>query len=213
MAIWKPGASFGGRNAIAPALAVVAGSMLLIPSNYFGQAFSKSRDFTKTFGIVKPIDILEGRSSVTSIYWNKVLPYRFEVRPANSGAAAALAHEAAVFYKYYALGNVFAIDPLFRPKRILQVGLGSGEFPFVIKEVQTVEHVDMVELVPEVVEAYKKYSHPLIAQTVGHPKVSFHITDGRRFLQQAIAKGDKYDLIEIGITQLGSSGVSNMCRL
>jgi spermidine synthase len=200
----RPRMLLGYLAALAALLIVAA------PKDYFRQSFSAERDFVAAFRTSQPIISLEGRSGVTSLYANRDLPYRFEVRPSNSGAAAVLTHDAAAYYRYYSLAPALALDTQFRPRRILQIGMGAGEFPFVAKELPFVEKFDMVELVPEVVEAYGTWAHPAIRETLKHPKVTFHVTDGRRFMQNALARGDKYDFIEIGVTGLSSSGISNM---
>ncbi|MGI8527808.1 MAG: MFS transporter [Pseudolabrys sp.] len=206
------GAALGTYRGRAVSLSLAAALLVIIslPRDYYRQSFANARDFVPIISASQPVASLEGLTSVTSIYVNPATPYRYEVRPYNSGAAAVISHEAAVYYRYYSLAGPMILDPKFRPRRILQIGMGSGEFPFVAKELPFLERFDMVELVPEVVDAYRTYSHPAIKRTLTNPKVQFYVTDGRRFVQKALARGEKYDFIQIGVTGLASAGISNI---
>lgn len=170
----------------------------------------KNRGFVSYTGTSRPMNVIEGKTAVTTVYYNQMSRNRVEVRPYNSGAAAAIINEKAAYYGYYSLAVSQMLDPKFRPKRVLQIGLGAGEFPYVMKELPFVEKFVMVELSPEVVQAYETYSDPLIAATLKHPKVEFHVTDGRRYVQNALARGEKFDLIQVGIIGLSVAGSSNI---
>lgn len=192
-------------------VALVTFSMLMIPKDYYFQSRGAARGYMTYMGTNRPMDIIEGHTSVTTIYRNGIHKWRYEVRPNNSGASAAINNEHSVFYRYYSLAALQMADPSFRPKRVLLIGLGSGEFPYVMKELDFVEEFVIVELSPEVMKAYKEYSDPVIAQTTaGHPKVKVIKTDGRRYVQKALARGEKFDLIQVGIVGLSVSGASNI---
>lgn len=211
---WQSGGEGRGRGrAFSAAVASVILATILVPRDYYFSPLSDKRPAVKMIGADKPVAVLEGHTTVTPIFLNGHTKQRYEVRPFNAGAAAALIDEKSVYYQYYSLVVPQMADPEFRPKRILLIGLGSGEFPFVMKELDFVQEFVIVELAPEVLEAYEKYSDSRIAETLHHPKVKVHATDGRRYVQKALARGEQFDLVQIGILGLTRSGASNIYSL
>jgi len=203
----------GVRQLTAMTIAAVVLFTMMVPKDYFYQPLGAARPFVTYIGTSRPLAVLEGHTTVTSVFFNEKSRNRMEVRPFNSGAAAAIINENAVFYQYYSLAVSQMVDPNFRPRRVLLIGLGSGELPFVMKELPFVEQFVIVELSPEVLEAYERFSDPLIGQTLSHPKVEVHATDGRRYVQKALARGEKFDLVQIGIIGLSLAGASNIYSL
>jgi spermidine synthase len=78
-----------------------------------------------------------------------------------------------------------------RPERGLIIGLGTGESAGWLAEVDTIEHVDCIELEPGVVEVARILA-PHNFDVVNHPKVTIHVGDGREFV---LASKDTYDVI------------------
>ncbi len=90
------------------------------------------------------------------------------------------------------------VDPRFRPRRVLVVGIGSANFPWALREDAEVEELMMVELSCHVVELLRKYSDPEIVQAIDDPKVRFVWGDGRRYLERMASHGESFDVIQVG---------------
>ncbi len=111
----------------------------------------------------------------------------------------------------WALTRLMALDPQWRPQKVMQIGLGEGIFHYAMKELPFMERVDVVEISSEVIRAWEKYTKPkALAASFHHPKVNLAVMDGRRFLRRAVAAGEKYDMIQIGVQRADASGASNI---
>lgn len=185
---------------------------IFFPKDYFNQSFSSIREISKDIGKSHPIEIFEGRTSVAPVYFDQQFPFRLVIRPFGLRASAAILDKGRIGVPHNALAVPQALDPKFRPKKILELGLGSGEFPYAVKELSSVEKVVIVELNPEVIKAFNKYSAPEIKSIFRHSKIELNIMDARRYIQKSLDRGEKFDVIQIGVqTDLkGSAGVSNL---
>ena len=77
------------------------------------------------------------------------------------------------------------------PKHILIVGLGSGGTTYAVSR-HHVKRIDVVELVPSVVESATKYFTEVNHGVIHDPRVTIRVDDGRNFVLTA---RDKYDVI------------------
>ncbi len=87
-----------------------------------------------------------------------------------------------------------AVHP--RVKDVLVIGAGDGGVIRELTRYPDVEHIDMVEIDPLVVEVCKKYL-PKTACRLDDPRLSIHYEDGLRFIRSC---EDCYDLIIVDST-------------
>ena len=87
-----------------------------------------------------------------------------------------------------------AVHP--RVRNVLVIGAGDGGAVRELTRYPEIEHIDMVEIDPLVVEVCKKYL-PQTACRLGDERVSVHYADGLKFVR---ACEDKYDLIIVDST-------------
>ena len=73
-----------------------------------------------------------------------------------------------------------AVNPNIR--KILVIGAGDGGVVRELARYDTVEHIDMVEIDPLVVEVSRKYL-PQTAGALDDPRVSIHYEDGLRYVR------------------------------
>lgn len=79
---------------------------------------------------------------------------------------------------------------------VLVIGAGDGGVIRELARYPEIEHIDMVEIDPLVVEVCKKYL-PQTACRLDDPRLSIHYEDGVRFVRD---KHDRYDLIIVDST-------------
>ncbi len=82
------------------------------------------------------------------------------------------------------------------PKNILVIGAGDGGVVRELVKYPMVEHIDLVEIDPLVVEACKKYL-PLTACRLDDERVNIHYEDGLRYIRSI---EDRYDIIIVDST-------------
>ena len=87
-----------------------------------------------------------------------------------------------------------AVHPKVRD--VLVIGAGDGGVIRELARYPEIEHIDMVEIDPLVVEVCKKYL-PQTACRLDDPRLSIHYEDGVRFVRD---KHDRYDLIIVDST-------------
>ena len=81
-------------------------------------------------------------------------------------------------------------------QNVLVIGAGDGGVIRELTRYPDIEHIDMVEIDPMVVEVCKKYL-PKTAGKLDDPRVSIHYADGLRFIR---ACENRYDLIIVDST-------------
>jgi spermidine synthase len=98
------------------------------------------------------------------------------------------------------------------PEKILIIGLGRGDQAVLLKKVFPQARVEVVELLPAMVEELGLSGSPL-ALEIG-PQLEFHFGDGRRFLNRMRnkLKGD-FDIIQMGVLNASVSGAGNLFTL
>jgi predicted membrane-bound spermidine synthase len=103
----------------------------------------------------------------------------------------------------------FALDPGFRPRRVLVIGLGGAYWLYGLLQWDFVEQITVVELSDQVVEAVHDYSAPEIRSALSDKRVVVRTMDGRRFVNTLDAK-QKFDLIQVGTFDYRMAGSSNL---
>ena len=76
------------------------------------------------------------------------------------------------------------------PARIMIIGLGGGSMPTALHTVLPRTVIDTVEIDPAVVSVAKKYFNFKPDDTL-----RVHVADGRKFVQQALKEGRRYDIV------------------
>ena len=96
------------------------------------------------------------------------------------------------------LFRFFSDHPSVHPgvKRVLVIGAGDGGVIRELTRYHGVEHIDMVEIDPLVVEVCRKYL-PRTACRLDDPRVSIHYEDGLKFVRSV---ENEYDLIIVDST-------------
>jgi len=103
-----------------------------------------------------------------------------------------------------------------RPRKALLICFGMGATWNAARAHPELTQIDAVELVPGVVEAYRRFSDE--PESLQDPRARIHVTDGRNFL---LLSRDKYDLISVdppvpvysaGAVLLAAEGFFTSCR-
>jgi spermidine synthase len=95
------------------------------------------------------------------------------------------------------------------PRRALCIGTGTGMTAGSLLDFPSLEALDVFEIEPRVPEAtayFDEWNNGLI----GHPKVTFHLADGRNLLFRA---GERWDLITADPLHVWSKGSSDLYTL
>jgi spermidine synthase len=95
------------------------------------------------------------------------------------------------------------------PKRILIIGLGRGDQAVLLKKAYPDAEVDVVELLPSIVEEMRVRGSPLAKEIL--PSLNLFFADGRRFLNRvSLRNPGAYDLIQIGVLNVSAAGAGNL---
>ena len=94
------------------------------------------------------------------------------------------------------------------PQRVLVVGLGGGATAGAVAEYPGVD-VDVVELVPHVIDAARFFAH-VNGDVVNRPNVRLLVDDGRNFLLRAVRSGRRYDVITADVIRPHHAGAANL---
>jgi spermidine synthase len=95
------------------------------------------------------------------------------------------------------------------PKRVLIIGLGRGDQAVLLKKAYPEAEVDVVELLPSIVEEMRRNGSPLAKEIL--PSLHLFYADGRRFLNRmSVRKPQSYDLIQIGVLNVTAAGAGNL---
>ncbi len=161
-----------------------------------------------------PLEVSEDAFGVLSTYGIRnsrgELPRMLKAR-LNRSPTAGIMHKVDSFsLSRMNLAEIMAIRPSFRPKRILVIGLGSANFAYGLSHFAFVEKIIVAELSQAVIDTTLKYADPKIIAMLNSPKVELIKADGRRYVQQALRRGEKFDFVQIGTFHPRSAGSSNI---
>lgn len=197
------------------AVAVPLVAAVLMPWNYFYQSTGYLRAHFTSAGVmppdVNPVDVFEDREAVTAVVPDRDI---FHIRPF-WGNAAMTDPRPLAGVNAWSLSPLLIADPEFRPRRILQIGVGGNQFPLVMREHEFVEKVTVVELTHAVLLAHRKYGNAEMADPLDgkDPRIEYVVSDGRRFVQKALTRGETFDFIQIGVNNLKQTGTNNIYSL
>lgn len=197
--------SVGLRSSKFAATVVVTGVLVaaFIPQDYYRlfrlDAYRVSEVFEGKVGVVTV--------SPTSKFYSIVDISR-------TASASALVRDPSPGDEYQAWrwnhAELMALDPNFRPKRVLVVGLGHGYLPHALLDHPFIEEIVVVDLSQEIVDAVRQHTRTDARRIFSDPRVKILIADGRRYVQSAIKKGEKFDLIQIKINEPWHAGSGNL---
>ncbi|MGX1786828.1 fused MFS/spermidine synthase [Bosea sp. NPDC055332] len=183
--------------------AICIAAALVMPHDYY-KRFSFDR-----FNIS---EVVEGHNGVVSIvptsrFFTLAAMFRTE-----SGLAMHRYPEPSDNYQAWRINmaEAMAIDPTFRPKRVLVLGLGHAYGIRAMLDYEFVEKVVVVEISKEILDSARKYSTPDIARIFNDPRVEIVLEDGRRYIQKAYNRGERFDLVEDRINEPWRAGSSNL---
>ncbi len=185
------------------ALSVGIGAASLAPHDYY-QSFK--------LGDYSVIDVFEGRSGVATV----VPTSRFYtiVDMNRTASASAMKTDPVTADQYQAWrwnhSELMAIDPQFRPRNILVIGIGHAYLIDAMLDFGFVEKITVVDISSEIVSAVKKYTATSTKRIFSDPRVEIVIADGRRYVQSSIKQGKKFDLIQNKINEPWHAGSSNL---
>lgn len=184
---------------------VLAGcaAALLVPSDYY-------RSFR--LGDYAVADVFEGRTGVATV----VPTTRFYsiVDMNRTASASALQREPGPADQYEAWRwnhtELMALDPGFRPKDVLIIGIGHAYLVDALLDLDFIETITVVDLSSEIVAAVRAHTRTGTRRVFDDPRVEIVIADGRRYVQNALKEGKRFDLIQNKINEPWHAGSSNL---
>lgn len=191
--------SHSGRIAVA-ALAV---SAVLMPLDYY-RAFAFDR--------YKVDDVYEGTMGVATVVPADRFYTIIDIN--RTASASAMVHDPAPTDEYEAWRwnhtELMALDPGFRPKEVLVIGIGHAYLIDALLDLDFIENITIVDISAEIVRAVREHTRTSTARIFSDPRVNIVIADGRRFVQKALERGDAYDLIQTKINEPWHAGSGNL---
>ncbi len=194
--------SVGGGGAYVM-LAIGMVFALLIPRDYY---------YSFKFGNYQVTDVFEGRTGVATVVPTSRFYTIVDVNRTASASALNADPGPADLYEAWRWNHtdLMALDPTFRPKNILVIGIGHAYLIDAMLDLPFVEKITVVDLSAEVVEAVKKYTKTSAKRIFSDPRVEIIIADGRRFVHSAIKRGQRFDLIQNKINEPWHAGGGNL---
>ncbi len=94
------------------------------------------------------------------------------------------------------------------PRRVLILGGGEGATLREVLKHSTVKEAVMVDIDGEIVEFAKKYLEPMHRGSFNDPRARVVIMDGKKYVEKAIERGEKFDVVIMDLTDPYSSEVA-----
>ncbi|MBV6450552.1 MAG: Polyamine aminopropyltransferase [Anaerolineales bacterium] len=172
------------------------------------------RDYYMRFklGDYKPVKTYEGRNGVVTViptdrFYTIIDMFR-------TASASAIVRDPEPYEQYEAwrwnMSQMMALDPAFRPKRVLIIGLGHGYLVNALLDYDFVEEIIIVDISDEIVRAVKDYTGTPYQRMFNDPRVKIVIDDGRRYAQKALVLGERFDLIQNKVNEPWHSGSASL---
>lgn len=178
-------------------------AMALVPRNYYGKF---------ELGDYRVADVFEGRVGVATM--TPTSKFYSIIDMSRTASASALVRDPGPGDSYEAWRwnhtELMALDPSFRPRRILVIGIGHAYLPHALLDLPSVEEIVVVDLSPEVVGAVRKHTATSAGRVFTDPRVKIVIADGRRYVQSALKRGERFDLVQIKINEPWHAGSGNL---
>ncbi len=188
-----------GRGLVLVGLATI----VLVPLNFYGKF---------ELGGYRVSDVFEGRVGVVTV--TPTSRFYSIVDMSRTASASAMVRDPRPGDSYEAWrwnhSELLALDPTFRPRRILVIGIGHAYLPHALLDLPSVEEIVVVDLSPEIVDAVRKHTATSAQRVFTDPRVKIVIGDGRRYVQSALKHGEKFDLVQIKINEPWHAGSGNL---
>ncbi|MDP1723744.1 MAG: hypothetical protein Q8L85_03490 [Alphaproteobacteria bacterium] len=172
------------------------------------------QDYYKTFklGGYSVTDVFEGRTGVATVVPTSRFYTIIDINRTASASALNADPVPSDMYQAWRWNHtdLMALDPTFRPKTILVIGIGHAYLIDAMLDLSFVEKITVVDISSEIVEAVKKYTKNSSKRIFNDPRVEIVVADGRRYIQSAIKRGDNYDLIQNKINEPWHAGGGNL---
>lgn len=188
-----------GYGSIVMTMALV----LLIPKNYYERFHLGDYQVDEVYeGVNGVVTTVETSRFYTIVDMNR------------TASASAIVHNPQPGDLYEAwrwnLTDLLVLDQSFRPQNILIIGIGHAYLIDALLDLPFVESIVVVDLSAEVVEAVRDNTRSSTMRVFTDPRVEIVIADGRRYVQQALASGVRFDLIQTKINEPWHAGSSNL---
>lgn len=108
------------------------------------------------------------------------------------------------------LSELFALDPDYRPRNALIIGIGHAYLIDALLDNPFLQKITIVDISDEVVSAVRDATMTSTKRVFADPRVEIVIADGRRYVQQALAEGRTFDLIQTKINEPWHAGSGNL---
>jgi hypothetical protein len=171
-------------------------------------------DYYKSFrlGGYAVADVFEGETGVATVVQTSQFYTIIDMSRTASASAIATDPGPGDYYEAWRWNHteLMAIDPDFRPKHVLIIGLGHAYLIDALLDLPFVEKIVVVEISKEILAAVKKYSMTSTRRIFSDPRVEIVIGDGRRYVQTAAKNGTKFDLIQTKINEPWHAGSGNL---
>jgi len=179
------------------------GVAALVPRNYY-ERFK--------FDQYQVADVFEGRTGVATVV--PIERFYTIVDINRTASASALKRDPGPEDQYEAWrwnhSDLMAIDPAFRPRNVLVIGIGHAYLIDAMLDFPFIENITVVDISSEIVSAVKTYTKGPSKRIFSDPRVKIVIADGRRFIQETLRRGEKFDLIQNKINEPWHAGGSNL---
>jgi spermidine synthase len=176
--------------------------------------FALPRDLYASFAVDRyaVAEVIEGTVGVASVVPTDKFYTIIDMNRTASASALVRNPEPSDEYEAWRWNHteLFALDPDFRPKSVLIIGIGHGYLVDALLDLKFIEKITVVDLSPEIVRAVESHTTTSTKRIFSDPRVNIVVADGRRFIQQALARGDHYDLIQNKINEPWHAGSGNL---
>jgi predicted membrane-bound spermidine synthase len=109
-------------------------------------------------------------------------------------------------YDMHPLNSLLSADDA----RMLIIGMGGCNYLPNLVNNPRIKHVTLVEISSAVMDGVMENSTLEIKAALNSPKVRLVVGDGRRFVKEAVRRGETFDIIENGVFQPWMSGSGNL---
>lgn len=187
---------------------------LMLVSICFIAAMLVPFDYYKSFklGAYKVTQVFEGQTGVATVIPTQKFYSIIDMN--RTASASAIVRDPGENDQYEAWrwnhSELMALDPSFRPRNVLIIGLGHAYLIDALLDIPSIEKITVVDLSQEVYLAVKKNTQTSTQRIFTDPRVNIIIADGRRFVQKALAKGEHFDLIQNKINEPWHVGSGNL---
>lgn len=165
-----------------------------------------------SFGRYQIVDVFEGRTGVATVVPTGRFYTIVDINRTASASAIVTDPEPKDEYEAWRWNHteLMALDPSFRPKNVLIIGIGHAYLIDALLDLPFIEKITVVDLSQEIVDAVRAHTLTTTKRIFTDRRVEIIVADGRRFVQKALARGERYDLIQTKINEPWHAGSGNL---